>query len=337
MVFINRPMPLIPTNMTQLIDLLKDNGYRQLKRQSGVQVRVLIDGTTAERIRVCEILEGQFEDIGARYMDNHNDSSIGAVLINNMRINVKPLKRQGSGSAGVENEHFCVDTINDMVKEIGNPEGIRVQFKQQGSSRRKTYKNIVSVKQVGGDTKGRKKADILVTNKSGISYPISIKKDGYEMLESADSYYTGKARKKFDRLMKEGKVELEFLKEKRGRQGKYNVWKVAPNFAIKATPQEKKDVVFGSDIITKKGAVVVRTFRGSDFKYDGKKNLLVINCTEVIYEMSHAKAVWFLVRNDETRNASSRYPKSREIPAGIRVIAYIDGKRVNSRSVLKVR
>jgi len=330
-------MTLIPTNISELIILLKECGYRDVVKKSGVRLRLLIDGGVKERIRVLESLEEKLGDIGARYDENHSDSSIGAVIINKMRINAKPKSRQGTGSAGVENEHFCVDQINDMIKEIGNPEGISVQFKQKGSSRRKTYKNIISVKQVGGDTKGRKKADILITNKSGINYPISIKKDGYEMLESADSYYTAKARKKFDKLMKEGKVKLEFLKEKSGRRGKYNVWKVVPNFAIKATPQEKKDVMFGSDIITKKGAIVVRTFRGKDFEYNGKKNLLVINCTEVISNISHTKTVWFLVRNDETRNASSNYPKSKEIPAGIRVVAYIDGKRVNSRTVLKVR
>ena len=328
-------MPIIPTNMSELINLLKQSGYRNLKRQSGVKVRVLIDGSTAQRIRELEVLAEKFGDIGATYVSGHADSSIGAVIINNLRINVKPLKRQGAGSAGVENEHFCVSTINNMIAEIGNPDGIRVQFKQTGSSRRKTYKNIVSASSVGTDTKGRKKADILVTNKSGVSYPISLKKDNYDILESADSYYNAKARKKLDKLLKDGKVELEWLKDITGR-GKTHVWKIAPNFAIRATPQEKRDVMFGSDIITGKGAIVVRTFRNSDFEYTGGENLLRINCTEVISEMSHAKTVWFLVRNDSSRNKGSRYPDAvTDLPAGIRVLANTEDRI--SRNVLRVR
>ena len=94
--------------------------------------------------------------------------------------------------------------------------------------------------------------------------------------------------------------------------------------------------MFGSDIITGKGAIVVRTFRNSDFEYTGGENLLRINCTEVISEMSHAKTVWFLVRNDSSRNKGSRYPDAvTDLPAGIRVLANTEDRI--SRNVLRVR
>ena len=84
-------MPSIPTNMTELIHLLKSNGYPHSKRLSGVQLRLLVDGDVRHRIDVCKELARKFNNIGAKYMPNHNDSSIGAVIINNhLRINVKP-------------------------------------------------------------------------------------------------------------------------------------------------------------------------------------------------------------------------------------------------------
>lgn len=335
MVFINRTMPTIPTNMSELITLLKENGWRNVKRQSGVQLRVLVDGNNASRISECEHLERHFKDIGANYISNHSDSSIGAVIINKMRINVKPKSKQGSGSAGVENEHFIVNSINDIVKDIGNPDGIRVRFKQDKGSRKKTYKNIVKAIQVGADTKGRKKADIQLINNRGIKYPISLKKDNYDMLESADSYYRAKARKKMNKLVKSGKVEIVFLKKKTGRRGKYDVFQVKPNFAVQANAAEKKDVIFGSDILSGKGAVIVRTFRQTDFSYDGKDNLLTIKSSHVIAEMSHTGRVWFLVRNDSTRNATSTYPRCIDcIPAGTRIIANNESRI--GRNVLRV-
>jgi hypothetical protein len=321
--------------MSELITVLKENGWRNVKRQSGVQLRVLVDGNNASRISECEHLERHFKDIGANYVSNHSDSSIGAVIINKMRINVKPKSKQGSGSAGVENEHFIVNSINDMIEDIGNPDGIRIRFNQDKGSRKKTYKNIVKAKQVGADTKGRKKADIQLINNRGIKYPISLKKDNYDMLESADSYFKAKARKTINRLIKQGKVALVFLKKKTGRRGKYDVFQVKPNFAIQANAAEKRDVIFGSDILSGKGAVIVRTFRQTDFSYDGKDNMLNIKSSHVIAEMAHTGRVWFLVRNDSTRNATSTYPRCIDcMPAGTRIIANNESRI--GRTILRV-
>jgi len=327
-------MPLIPTNMTELIDLLKSNGYRNLKRESGVQVRVLIDGNDRQRKEKCVLITERFKKIGARYDPDHRDSSIGAVIINKMRINVKPLSKQGSSSAGVENETYIVDQINNIIKDVGNPKGIRVQFKK--GTRKKTYKNIVKCLRVGADTKGRKKADIALVNKTGKKYPLSLKKDNYDILESADSYYRDKARKKIDKLVKSGKVAIEFFKYKNRASGRYAVYKIVPNFAIRATSKEMRDVIFGSDILRDKGAVLVRTFAASDFSYDGKSNLLTITVSDLIAEMIHAKSVWFLVRNDSGRNVSSKYPDNpNDMPAGIRVLANTED-RIGG-NVLRVR
>ena len=324
-------MPLIPTNMTELIRLLDSNGYRHLKRQSGTQLRVLVEGGTNHRIAICEELAHKFDSIGAKYMPNHNDSSIGAVIINNLRINVKPKSRQGSGSAGVENEHYLVKQINDMIEEIGTPSGISILFK---GKHKKQFDNIVEAKQVGADTKGRKKADIILIDKNKKKYPISLKKDNYDILESSDTYYKKKARRKLDKLIKSGKVKLKTLKEKTGKRGKYTVYKIEPNFAMRATPQEKKDVLFGSDILAGKGCIVIRTFREGDFTYDGEDNRLTITCTDSISEPSQTGTVWFLVRNDSTRNKSSKYPKNKDdMPAGIRILANTESRI--SRNVLR--
>ena len=259
-------------------------------------------------------------------MPNHNDSSIGAVIINNhLRINVKPKSRQGKASRGADNEHYIVEQVNNIIKEIGNPDGITLLFK--GKKHKNKFKDIVKVEHSGTRTKGRKKADILLINKDNKKYPISLKKDNYEMIESSDTYYKKKARSKLDTLIKSKKVKLKKFKEKTGRRGKYTIYKVSPNFAIRATPQEKKETIFGSDIIREKGIMVVRTFTKNDFNYDGEDNILTITCTGSISKPSQVGNVWFLIRNDVTRNASSEYPQNKDdMPAGIRILAVIDSR-----------
>lgn len=310
-------MPLIPTTYSELVNLLKDNGYRDLKKVSGKRVAIL---TNDNRVSMLEQVEEKFSEIGAKY-DNtpSSTSSVGMVNLNNFSIMAKPKNKQGARSAGIENEMIIIKQINDMIKEAHSP--IDIVFKIKGKSKTCKYKDIAECVEMGRDTSGRKKADIVLVDTKNRRYGISLKKDGAEIWESADRYWGDKAKKYLDREMKRNNIALEDMG---------NFFKINPNFAIKATGAEVRNVVFGSDLLGG-GAVVFRTFSGKDFSYEGSTNTLTILSSAIITEANEVKgdkAVWFLIRNDKTRNI-------RQLYKGLRVLA-VKESRVN-KNVLRVK
>jgi len=176
------------------------------------------------------------------------------------------------------------------------------------------YKNVIGVEEVGRDTSGRKKADVRLKIKGGGKIPISIKKDNAEIWESADSYYSSIAKKVVDREELRGTISIE---------QKGPISSMQPNLAIKTTNSEKRDVVFGSDLLNK-GFVVVRSFRGSDFQMSKDGDMLYVYVTQIIDKVSDLKGkddIFFLIRNDSSRKGSKIRP-------GLRVLA-VKGTRIN--------
>lgn len=289
---------------------LNELGYKDLKDIDKRSIRVL---TNENRMIVFDRLINQLG--GKSNPSKSFGGSLGHIDVEEYRIAVKPLSRQGSGSAGVDNEIIIVKFINDTIKEFGTIDVILTDGKIQ-------YKceKVKSSIQVGADTAGRKKADILI-NSENKSHSISIKKDNAEYWESADAFWKDKSEYYVTKLLKEKKIKLE--------PAPGNVVKITPNVGIEATDEETRSVVFGSDILGK-GCVVTRTFKPSDFVYDGKTNSLIIQTSNIITKMSEipeSKKVWFLIRNDSTRKSIKLYP-------GIRTLASYK-KRIN-QNVLKI-
>lgn len=292
-------------------ELLISLGYDKIKRISGKKTAVLVD---KNRVDVLEHINKSVK--GSSYDTKpSSDSSVGRVIINGYQVLAKPASKQGSKSAGVDNELIVVKNINKITKSSGP---INVIFK----GKNKSYKVLgcVSAKETGGDTSGRKKADIQLIDKKGNVYPISIKKDDAETWESADSYFSQQAEKIIKKSIKEKKTKLV-------SQGTF--YKIEPNIAVKATVNEKKNTVFGSDL-AKNGAVVTKTFSSQSFKL--KEDELTIDCSHIITELSDVtgdKDVYFLIRNDKTRKSIKKYP-------GIRILAAYK-KRINKNVVLVSR
>lgn len=283
--------------------LLKALGYKELKKISSSKIAVLVN---TNRVKALEEISKSVK--GATYDTKPgSDSSAGRVVIGGVTVLAKPASKQGTASAGVENEHMLVSYINSActngpMNVIFNGDN-RVTFEVFG---------CVGAKSVGADTAGRKKADVVLTDYKGKEYPISIKKDDAETWESADSYFGNEAEKIIDSAIKNGDTTLS---------GHGSYYTIEPNIAVTATASEKRDVVFGSDL-ENKGAVVTKTFRTSSF--EEKYDLINIDCSHVITEMKHVtgdKDVYFLIRNDKTRKSVKKYP-------GIRVLAAY-AKRIN--------
>lgn len=300
----------------QLLDIIKKTGFHDIKEVSGTKFALLVSNTSIRKSSL-EKLEAALKKnkIDVKYDKSTSFSSIGHLLIDNQfMVTAKPKNRQGTSSAGVDNELLLVKQINDAVED-SDDKIIDVIFKHGGTSFK--IAGVTKAVSAGADTAGRKKSDVNIVTKSK-TIPISIKKDNAENWESADSYWGAIARKFVDAAVDEGMAKLE-------KEGQ--VYKIVPNLAVKSTKEEKTNVVFGSDILSGKGAVIKQTFSASDFKFDAKKNALTITVKEILRTLSDVEGgpsdVWFLIRNDKTRLGSPiGYP-------GLRVLA-VYASRVNN-------
>jgi hypothetical protein len=284
------------SNLKALKDYLMKIGYKDIKDKDARSIFVL---TNESRATVFNNLINQLG--GKKNADRSFGGSMGHIDIEQYRVGVKPLSAQGAKSAGVQNEANLVQAINYVINEYGTCD---VMFTD--GTHKFLCKEATLAKQVGADTAGRKKADLLVMSGSK-QYPVSLKKDNAEYWESADTLWKDEAIKYLTDMVAKNKVSVQ------GIGG--GVIKITPNIGVEATQQEATDVIFGSDILGK-GCVVTRTFDGTEFKYDGKTNCLIINVSSVITKLSDVpadKKVWFLIRNDSTRKSITGYAGTRAL------------------------
>ena len=278
-------------------------GFTKFKKDSSRTISILIEGN---RIDALEKVEKNLEDMNAKYDPSKGSSSIGAVVADKFTIKARPASKQGKGSAGLGNEDAMINGIEQFTK--GGPITVCIT----DGRKKYEYKNVIGVEEVGRDTTNRKKADVRLKIQGGKKIPISIKKDNAEIWESADSYYAPTAKRIVDREEARGTIVVE---------EKNRISSMQPNLAIKATNLEKRDVVFGSDLLNK-GFVVVRSFRGSDFEISG--DMLYVYVTQIIDKISDLTGnddIFFLIRNDSSRKGSKIRP-------GLRVLA-VKGTRIN--------
>lgn len=300
------------------IDVLKaamlNLGYKDQKAESSTRFSVLVDGS---RVEILKQIANSLAEFGAVYDPNFGSSSVGMVRIGKYAIGAKPKSRQGKASAGVENEYTLVNMINEALKN--GP--LNITF----VAGRKKFTIVKATKAVtvGGDTAGRKKSDVNVMTVDGDAIPLSLKKDGAEMWESADSYWGDDMKKIATREQKAGNVVIE------PHPTVKSVFTITPNLAVKANPKETQAVVFGSDLLGK-GCVLEKTFTGA-YKVDAETETVYIEVSNILTSMSELKGdyeVYFLIRNDSSRKGS-------KIP-GLRVLA-VKKSRINKNVVVVKR
>lgn len=301
---------LTEQSLEDLTEKLGSLGFHNLKSISNKTIAVL---TSRNRMEVIKELE---KALPGRYIPKPTYSSIGYIDYDNFNIIVKPLKRQGIKSSGIENEHMFIDMIETMlhmndtltpltIKFIGHNKNFEVKDVVE-------IKDVISINRVGAFTANRKKADVLLKTKSGRQIPISIKRDDSEHWESVDRYWSHEAKKYIDAQIKEKNIKL--TKEE-------DYYKIYPSIAILATTQESNDIIFGADI-SPDGAVIIKTFSSDDFKIEN--NVVKVYVTYVIRsleDLPDSKEVYFMIRNDKSRNTTGFYP-------GLRVTA-VTKNRIN--------
>ena len=290
-------------NLEQVESELKSIGYADIKNVSGRRIAVLTDDN---RIDVLKDIESKLP--GATHDETpKSDSSAGRVNYNGITILAKPASRQGKASAGISNEYTFVSGINSITEN--GPVNVILD---DGNKKFKVM-GCTGAEAVGTDTGGRKKADVVLKDIKGNTYPVSIKKSNAETWESADSYFSQEASEIIKRAVDQGEAELI----QRG-----GVYQLRPNLAVEATRQEKVDVIFGSDI-RNNGVIITANFSSRSFNLVDET--LTVKCDHIATNLRDIvntdKDVFFLIRNDRTRRSIRDYP-------GIRVLAAYK-KRIN--------
>lgn len=263
---------------------------------------VYITAKYKKKQEIFDKLLAAFQLEGAKHTTQTRLSGDGHIEVGRQRIAVVPEKQIKVDIARIKpklgkydkihekNEAFLEKAISQVVYDTMKP--LTVIFIAPG--RRYIAKNVIGTKIVGRQTTDRKKADVLILTTS-TKIPVSIKMDTASFYETADKYW-GKNAKKL----------IEYASEKDLFDGKVSGKNIRLNKSLstKATAKEEKDVVFGSDVY-RNGFVIRKTFKATDFIYDGRNHTLIVRSNRIIMRQPDLKTedkAWFTVRN----KASSR-------------------------------
>lgn len=291
---------------SNLESILRKNGFTNFK-YNGSKLQVLVqipDGQRKEQFRtavlqeILGIMEKELPDDGPQYSDDATLSSIGGIIFSTspIKILVKDEGKQGDKSAGVANEIELAGILESLIEKYGK---VNVTFVDPRGKKLK-IKDCTRVDVAGRDTAGRKKADVVLKSEKG-SLPISIKKLDADMWESADSLFGARARKILDKLVDNGEVELEKIKERKG----IPVYKLSKEIVMEPTEEEAMNAIFGSDL-NPKGGVVIQTFKPEHFTQE--ENNVTVDCHAVISskdEIPESHLMVWILRNDSDRNSAS--------------------------------
>jgi len=298
----------IETNKVKLITLLElkslisNLGYNDLVSKGQKELGVIVPSNMiATSLRK---ISGALENLGIEVVEPNIIKL--KIYINGpkdfiIRIRKKALQRitTNFNTNGTDNEKKFIAHIKTFLKDNeGYP--IDIYFLENG----KEFKiaNVIKVEDVAHKVHSGNKADCLFITNDGKKVPLSIKQDNAGRWESVDSYWGEKGAKFLVYAVTTNQVELNQLPG--------GVWHITPQMAIKASDEEVIKVCFGKDIIRDHGAIIKRTFKQSDFKWDKENNTLYINVSNVIMDLNDMKALpnyypYMEISNYPSRNVSA--------------------------------
>lgn len=231
-------------------------------------------------------------------------SSIGGVIGKDGTIIIpKPAEKQGAGSAGLGNESFLANKINQTVEEVGP---ITVVFKSKGKTIK--YNKVDAAEEAGRDTAGGKKSDIRLLSNGKVIGNLSLKQENASMWESADKRYKDLMIKLVNRLINKPYPNLGLAQsDKKDIYRLYNPKTNEEYGGIIITGLDKSDInsiVFGTD--TPKTVVVKETFDEGDFLLSGK--VLTVTVHDLLTDIKDVEGSKYepilVIRHDSTRTAT---------------------------------
>jgi hypothetical protein len=291
--------------------ILRKLGYTNFKNKTANRIAILADG---DRAAVLRRVEEIFKDKGAVYKPNYQTplvngkggnqvSSLGVVDIGGKIVFTRPASKQGNKSAGIGNEIAFVNGVNKYLDTgYGAFHTITVIF--SGSGRTIVVDNVLIAESAGSDTAGRKKSDVNLIRLNAPTFRVSLKKSTAEFWESADTIYGSQAVSIIESLENSGDIKII-------RTGnKVNFGPGVTGIAVPTTDDEKRNFVFGSDILGN-GAVVKQTFSGdSHFTWDENNLILKVNCLKLYDNLNQVKSSsedpYILIRKGSDRSLGGR-------------------------------
>jgi hypothetical protein len=203
------------------------------------------------------------------------------------------------GGAGVANEKFLVDML--LAHMATTP--VTIAF--MAGRKEFVVKNVLGVQSAGTDTAGAKKSDVNLLVKNG-HVPLSLKQEDAGGWESADKLFREAGTTLIDALIKSNEVVVQ----QRHATGAGDVF-LNRVVAMESTVSEQKATVFGSDIQKLHGAVIVKTFRNNDVKYNFSKNRIEVTVADIYQTLNDIpatkKPIW-VIRNAGKRKSLPKYP-----------------------------
>lgn len=295
--------PTAGLSKEKIKSILRANGYEDIK-ETGNKLQVLAqipDKAKKNEFRIAvmneilSILQKELPDHDPKYSNDASLSSLGGIIFDNspIKVLVKDKGKQGEKSAGVANEIELASMIQSVIEKYGSA---NVSFTDE-RGHKLTIDNAINVETKGRDTKGRKKADVVIQSEKS-RLPVSIKKLNADMWESADSMFGNRAREILTKLVDDGVVELTKIKERQGKP----VYELSKEIVMEPTEEEAMQAIFGSDI-NPEGGIVIQTFKPEHFKQDG--NNIDVDAHAVITnkdDIPESHVMVWLLRNDSDRN-----------------------------------
>ena len=272
------------------------------KPMSGVQLKLLVPNNEREQVmdKLKEIPEFEY--------DPDIEGSLGGVRFKKARMLVKPIGGQGRSSAGVKNEDELEKYVNMYASE---DRPISVKFMSKKGMEK--ISKVIGAKGVGsGQAKKYKKTDIVLERDKLPDYNISVKQTNADFWESSDT----KMREIVLTLIKEIEngehPEIYFVPyiNKLGseKKGIYSMMssktgeKVASVVDKIEDESDAKYFIFADDEVD---AVIVATYKESDFEFNEEKNELEVKIKTIMTDLEDVKAEnswpWLKVRQGSDR------------------------------------
>lgn len=282
---------------------LRKLGYENLKINGNI-IHVLTqipDGAKKNDYRIAVIKEilAKFAEVSPehkpQYIQAKRLGSLGGIIFDGSpaAIVVKDEGKQGEESAGVANEIELAGILQSIIEKFGT---VNVTFKDH-RGKKMTIKNATQVDVAGRETKGRKKADVVLVSSKG-RLPISIKQLDADMWESADRLFGARAKEIIANLTKKKAIDISKSQDDEGN----DIYRLGKEIVVEPTEEEALNAIFGADL-NPAGGVVIQTFKPEHFTQ--KDNNVEVECHAVIKnweDIPESHLMVWLIRNDKTRS-----------------------------------
>ena len=265
--------------------ILTQAGYEQIK-VNGNRIHAIVQippGQAKTKYRqlvlnnILKLFQKQFPKEKPRVIVIPEISSAGVIVFDGTPINisVKDEGKQADKSAGVGNELELASMMQSMIQQYGSINATFVDGRGKSISIQGANKVDASGRSPGRQsTGGIKKADVVLSSPTH-RLPISIKELSAASWESAEGSFGAKARVIIDKLLEQGAIRLDKLKDDLGR----DYYQLNKEIIVEPTEEESIKAIFGTDI-NPEGGIVIQDFKPHHFKQ--QDNNITIECHTVI-------------------------------------------------------